>query len=110
MIHGVSVEGLLAQANFGRKSRKFEEIKETPENGERDGNKIKVAPKIEEIQHRGKSVTKWTNYCGAVGKWTSIDLESGWIIDQPRLSSWKVDKPNPLKVRYFARALSHFVV
>jgi hypothetical protein len=34
MSHGVSVEGLLAQANFGRKSRKFEEIKETPENGE----------------------------------------------------------------------------
>jgi hypothetical protein len=110
MSHGVSVEGLLAQENFGRKSRKFEEIKATPENGECDENKRKATLKIEEIQRRGKSVTKWTNCCGAVGKWTSIDLENGWIVDQPRLSNWKVDKPNPLKVRDFARALSHFVV
>jgi hypothetical protein len=30
---------VLAQTNFGRKSRKFEEIKATLENGERAGNR-----------------------------------------------------------------------
>jgi hypothetical protein len=39
-----------------------------------------------------KLVTKWTNCCGAVGKWTSADLENGWIEDQPRLSQGESGK------------------
>jgi hypothetical protein len=36
--------------------------------GERDGNRGRPSPR--------KEVTKWTNYCGAIGKWTSTDLEN----------------------------------
>jgi hypothetical protein len=49
----------------------------------------------EHLRKRGKptprkAVTKWTNCCGAVGKWTSTDLENGWIMDQPRLSQGEI--------------------
>jgi hypothetical protein len=35
------------------------------------------APEQEENQRQGKSIIKWKSCCGAVGKWTSVDLENG---------------------------------
>jgi hypothetical protein len=58
---------VLAQANFGRKSRKFEEIKATPENGDCVRNRGKSAPETKEKQRRRKVVTEWTNYYKVVG-------------------------------------------
>jgi hypothetical protein len=68
---------------LGENQGSFEGIKETSENGERTGNKGKTTSETKENQHRGKAVTKWTNCCGVVGKWTSANLENGWIVDQP---------------------------
>jgi hypothetical protein len=67
----------------------------------RQHRKIGSAKKLEEKQHRkkrkrstekgGKAVPrkadrKWKNYYGEVGKWTSVNLENDWIMDQRRLS------------------------
>jgi hypothetical protein len=55
---------------------------------------LKTKENSEHVEKRGKSmlrkeVTKWTNCCVAVGKWTSTDLENVWIMDQPRLTQGK---------------------
>jgi hypothetical protein len=68
---------------LGRIKEVLKESKKHRKIGESARNRGNKAPKIEENTHREKSVTKWENCCGAVGKWTSVDLENNWIEDQP---------------------------
>ena len=77
---------MLAHVNFGSAPKIKKRRKRRRKIGERIGNKGKVAPKNRKRESRRKAVTKSTNCCRAVGKWTSVDLENSWIKDHPRLS------------------------
>jgi hypothetical protein len=70
---------VLEHDNFGENQGIFEA---TPENKGAHYNWKKSS-----VENRGKTtsrkvVIKWKNCHREVGKWTSVDLENGWIEDQ----------------------------
>jgi hypothetical protein len=63
---------------LGKIEEVLKELKQRWKTGECVGNKGKEVLEKEEKAAPRKAVTKWTNCCGAVGKWTSVDLEQ-WL-------------------------------